>query len=183
MMKINVFSAVLLLLSTASYAGDPNVSGGMSENLSLTLEFVPKSEKKADHFKITLKNVSGKDLELMIISTSNFGGSIFVTQKGKEAVEYYEKRYLLLLSTGELATSRQKLEKDGALQWKVPITELRDIHDGKLTIQELHRATAHVELGMIAIIPPKGGFIASNAKQTSASIYVIANRNFNNTLQ
>lgn len=182
-MKIKILSAALVLLSAASYAADPNVSGSMSRNLTLILEFIPKSEKKPDHFKITLKNVSGKDLDLMITSTPYFGGSVFVTQKGKEEVEYYEKRYRLLVLTGDPATYRQKLEKEGSLQWEVPLTELHDVHDGKLTVQELHRATARTELSMIAVVPPKGGFIASNAKQTSASIYVIANRNFNNTLQ
>jgi hypothetical protein len=169
--KIKCFVGLLILFVYATgYAGDPKISGGMADDLSLTVAFVPTHVATNEYFIITLTNKTGDDLNVQVQSKA-FHGSIIITSKAKE-VEYYPKDFLKMLLTSEWPEPTQKLERDSTIIWKVPIVDLRDIHDNRISAEEINGTDVCAKLNLIAIVPPNRTYIISNAKQISPKVKI-----------
>src|ERR1043166_6909629 len=168
-----IVSLIITIVCSCGYAGDPTTTGGMSDDLLLTVTFEPKSRTSAEYFRIILLNRSANDLNIQVDPT-NFHGSIFVIREGRAEIEYYEKRYLMLLQAAVWEEPVQTLEQGAAIIWGVPIAELRDVYGRQPTMQELNGATAYAILDSVAIVPPDGNYIVSNARQISAKTMINA---------
>ena len=168
-----LFIATLVLLTLCSScvrpAGDPTQPGGMSDNLVLTIGFEPRSEISNEHFKITLKNKSGNDLNVSVQPT-RFHGTVTIAAIGKVTTEYYEKRFLNMVLTSTWTEPIQLLQKGATIVWNVPIADLVDVQEKGLATAGLEGASAYATLDLIAIVPPSSSYTASNAKQTSKTI-------------
>jgi len=168
----SAYVATLILFAySCGYAGDPKAPGDMSDHLLLGIAFQPRSKTAAESFRITLQNKSTNDVMLQV-QPNRFQGSIVLTSKGREPKEYYDKEFRRLLLTALWVDPFEKLPKGDAIVWNVPITNLRDVHDHRPILQELNGASAYATLKRVAIAPPSGSFISSNAKQTSGRITI-----------
>ncbi|MEW5894817.1 MAG: hypothetical protein AB1650_03500 [Candidatus Omnitrophota bacterium] len=150
---------------TSVYTGDPLTPGALSGNLLLTLIFKPKD----DCFRITLQNISGQDFNVRV-NAEQFQGSIVVIPEGEEQQEFYGESFRTVILTGVPVTSVEFLKKGDVITWNIPVAELHSMQDKRLTRQELYGSSAYAKLGYLAIVPPDGGYIGSNAEQVSERI-------------
>jgi hypothetical protein len=168
-MKLHLVVALIFLVISGGYAADPNTSGGMSEILNLTMFFNVRSSQ----FLIVLRNTSTNSVDVQVQPT-NFQGCIVVELRGKEPRKYYEKDFLPIMLTSEWIDPRQKMAPGAVIVWKLPVTDLRDIQENGLGLQELDGASVWAEVERLAVVPPNGNYIENNARQKSTRISIEA---------
>jgi hypothetical protein len=137
----------------------------MSDSLVLTVAFEASSEK----FILALRNISTNRLRVEVQPT-NFQGCIVVSGKEGGPKRYYEKRYRMMRATSEWSDSQQEMQPGAEVIWRLPIAEMRDIHDNRLTLRELNGASVSAELHQVATVPSDGNYILNNASQKSAKL-------------
>ncbi len=139
----------------------------MSDRLLLTVKFEPG----ASRFNVALKNRSEETLSLRV-EPRQFHGSILVTPKDGQAVEYWDSAFQQLLLTGIWAVPVQSLRPQAEITWQLSVSQLRALDDSKLDSHILRGATVHAVLEEVAVVPAHGSHIGNNAKQTSKPIKI-----------
>ena len=95
---------------------------------------------------------------------------------GRKEREFFEKNYLRLLTTSTWSYDPQKLAKGAEIVWRVPIRDLRDVHDRPLPVQKLDGTAVRAKLDLVAVVPDEAReMVTSNARQNSTAITVPVN--------
>lgn len=162
---------LLLVLCVPAEASVWDTPGGVSDRLALTASYdLAKTE-----FTIILTNRSDGEVSVRVVP-HRFHGRIVVAPHAGRTTEFLDAEFLQLLMTSEWMVAFRTLPPKGTITWVVPLSKLRDVHGHKLEERLLRGAAVHATLEEVAIVPPKGavppkgGYIASNAKQVSASL-------------
>jgi len=160
-----------LLAWLSPRAADAMVSGGLSDQLALTLAFRPDPEPARARFEIHLKNQTRSPLTLEV-EPGLFHGCIVVTPKDGQPTKFRHRTFWGMMMSYTWGVPTQKLPAGAAVTWSLPLDQLCDDHERPLNTRLLDGAAVRATLDEVAVMPFLGPFVEGNAKQVSEPISV-----------
>lgn len=167
----------LIALMTASCGepdGHPEVEGGMSRHLRLSVTY-DLDANKAGVFSVMVENVSQQDL-LLNVNLARFRGTMTIVAADGREMTLYEKEYRHLLLTSTWDEPMERLAKGGNSVWKVPLTEMCDLGGREVTADAVEGSTVTAKLDLIAVVPADKTYVSSNACQKSAPVRIVGGK-------
>ncbi len=134
------------------------------------LEFHPRSDEAVAHFKATLTNTTGKDLQVMV-NDKAFHSTLEITSKSEKKVEAFITSYRTLLLTSTWIEPTIAIRSKKAISWTVPLSSFLTSH-GKPVTHELLSGRQVVSEIVMAVLPKAGNFSSNNAVQRSKPITI-----------
>ncbi len=142
-----------LLLGCSPPPGNPAISGGMSANLLLTIEFKAAASPSDDCFEVTLRNISARELNVEV-EPAFYEGKVVVALEGNSPVECYDKEYFRRMMCATWGDPVVTMKPSAVLVWKLRIADLECNSDELLRVRELKQVSAYTTIERLAIVPP-----------------------------
>lgn len=149
---------------------DPFKTGSLSHLLSYSLAYKAPEDGQEATLTATLKNLSGKKIEVRV-NDKKFHAMVTIIPEKGDPYMAYTKEYLDLLTTSIWEEPTVSMAPEEAITWIVPIGTLFSLKDHQLDHESLRGCKVVSEMNM-AIVPPDGNYIESNAAQKSAAIFI-----------
>jgi len=149
---------------------DPGKTGSLTHLLSYSVAYKAPGDDQDATLIATLRNVSGKNVKVLV-NNKKFHAAVTITPETEDSYTAYTREFLDLLTTAIWEEPIVSMAPKEAITWIVPIGTLFYSGDHKLDHDSLRGCKVVSEMNM-AIVPPDGNYVESNAAQKSAAIYI-----------
>jgi hypothetical protein len=172
---MNRIAASLILLfgclcGCKSSSPDPFKTGSHTHLLSYSLAYKAHGDGQEATLTATLRNLSGKNIKVQV-NDKKFHAAVTIIPQTGDPYTAYTNEYSDLLTTAIWEDPIIPMAPEEAIIWIVPIGTLFYSGDHKLDHDSLRGCEVVSEMNM-AIVPPDGDYIGSNAAQKSAVVYI-----------
>jgi hypothetical protein len=178
--KITLIHFILVITSciiSAKESSAYNEPGGLSHLLNYRFAMHPARSEKDTYVVAKVTNVSGRDIRLGLPSEDPFSIRLTVISTTGRKYRAFDKDYLALLRVGTPIYIQRivKLAANDSIRWEIPMRRFRTTGGERITLESLAGAVIISELSM-AVVPPSGRYVTSNARQKSKPIKIPTKR-------
>ena len=122
------------------------------------IDFYPARDNRTAYFSAILRNVSDRNLKVMV-DNHKFESTLVIRSKTGKRFEAFEKDYLHLLQTTTWFGPVVDVPAGGTIKWEVPLDSVVTVDGEPLTYSRIKGAT------LVSRLPVSGSVVVSKASK------------------